>query len=410
MTAQQGPVISPTEPIDYEALVKAFNQALIHTLRKHNVARSFLDLWVPDADPVRGIASMVDSARIAGLSEIAIRFTVATVPAERLPELERSLAKNCRILIERSGEHTLLRATQMRQDDGSDTGPPKTQPKPTYWHPGAASATPAAPVPARIWDATDLPEFADVHPHFRRPLQAAAIKIAYESASDLADGDKLVVVAGQEGPVRLTLAVDPQTHLVRRARHSGAAQPATRAVLDLFCKAAENLPIQEAADHTALKVLDSLVDDDESPPVQGVLLPVNAGAPFVLAGRLARQAYSAYRARTGTKETTNFHYDAPCAEWLDLTPEQRLDKVGYVVRAFLQSENLYPDDMGALRIEKNKYGFPVRVIVGFSERIAVSEKPSLMRRLEHRLRRDAEATIDLVADRAKDTSPLRRLS
>ncbi len=409
MTGKQGPPTSPMDPVDYDALVEAFNQALIHTLRKHNVAQSFLDLWVPDADPVLGIASMVDSARIGGLAEITIRFSTATVPTERLPELERSLAHSCRIALERQGAHTLLRATEMKPNAADDGARPSGHATPTYWQPEGAAAALPPPAAAQNWDRTELPEFADVHPHFRPALKAASEEMGYES-STLSDTGDLVLVSGQDGLVILMLAVDPQTHVVRRARHAGAAQPAARAILDLFCKAAENLPIQEVADHIGLKVLDSLVDDDRAPPVGGVLLPANAGAPFLVPPRLARQAYNAYRARTGTKEETNFYYEPPSTAWQALSAEQRLEKADYALRGFLQSEGLYPDDLSILRIEKNKYGFPVRVIVGFSERIPVIDKPGLMRRLELRLRRDAESKIDLVADRAKDTSPLRRLS
>ena len=48
-------------------------------------------------------------------------------------------------------------------------------------------------------------------------------------------------------------------------------------------------------------------------------------------------------------------------------------------------------------------------MIAFSDRVAVGDKPVLMRRLERRLRRDLETEIELVADRARDSSPLRRL-
>jgi hypothetical protein len=164
------------------------------------------------------------------------------------------------------------------------------------------------------------------------------------------------------------------------------------------------------ADHTILRVLASLVDKDGAPPVNGVLLPVNAGAPFMLSARLARRAYDTYRAQTRSEQATNFYHTPPAEAWQGFSADQRLEKTNRVLGAFLQSQGLYPDDMRVLRIEKNKHGYEVRMTIGFSERVATAEKPNLMRRLEHRLRRDLEPEIDLVADRARDTSPLRRLS
>jgi hypothetical protein len=400
-----------TEPVDYEAMVDMFNRALIHTLRKHSVAGSFLDLWVPDADPVLGVASMVDSARIAGLTEIVIRFRRATVPADRFVELESALANAGRLTIEAGeGDSVLLRASGLQQTAALAIPASGIGPRRSSWQADVTGelGKGASPVPNR-WDSADLPEFGDVHPHFRPQLQAALGRICREGKPAGARAD-LVEVTGQEGPVTLHLAIDPSTHNVASAHHDGAAKPSERAIIDLFCKAAENLPIQEVADHVGLKVLDALIDQDRPPPVGGVLLPTNAGAPFMLPPRLARKAYDQYRARIGLEDGTNFYYATPRSEWAALSAEQRTSKVEYVLRAFLQSAGLYPDDLAVLRIGKNKYGFAVRVMVGFSDRVAVADKPNLMRRLEQRLRRDLEPEIELVADRARDKSPLRRLS
>jgi hypothetical protein len=130
----------------------------------------------------------------------------------------------------------------------------------------------------------------------------------------------------------------------------------------------------------------------------------------MLAPRLARQAYDAYREMASVRQETNFYYAPPSAIWQSLASTDRHNWVVTKLSAFLQSENLYPDDLELLRLEKNKYGYEVRGVIGFSERIMVEDKPFLMRRLEQRLRRDLEPEIELIADRAKDNSPLRRLS
>ena len=408
MTSEHIPL---AEPVDYEKMVDMFNRALIHTLRKHSVSDSFLDFWVPDADPVLGISSMVDSARIAGLTDIAIRFHRTTVPAERLSELERSLSKCCTPALATEGDSILLRASNMKQDAEADAAHGGRGPKPTYWHAGAAAAESSKPdvQGTRRWDSAEWPEFGDVHPHFRAQLQATLGSLTHEgNMAPLSAG--LLRVTGREGSATLTLDVDTKSHTVRAAFHAGATKPSERAILDLFCRAAEQLPIQEVADHIGLKILDLLVDPDKPAPIKGVLLPVNAGIPFMVPARLARQAYDSYRQQSGAEQGTNFYYPPPASEWQALSVGQRRDKVDYALRGFLQSEGLYPDDMGILRIDKNKYGYPVRVTVGFSDRVPTADKPSLMRRLEQRLRRDLEPEIDLVADRAKDTSPLRRLS
>jgi len=405
------PIQSPTEPADYDKLVDMFNRALIHTLRKHSVADSFLDFWVPDSDPVIGILGMIDSARFAGLSALSIRVSKKTLPAGRLAEFEAAAAKTAKMTIESGSDSYLIRASELskeaRADEGGGAGRGTGR---DYWRPDSSMVDAKPAGDSGTWSSGELPEFADVHPHFREPLSRAYSALALEAdAPRLPAGDAIQVV-GQDGPVRLVLDVDGKSQAVLMATHSGGATPAERSVLDLFCRAAKGLPIQEVADHLGLKILDGLVDEDRGPPVQGVLLPSNSGKPFALPGRVARRAYDAFRARTGTKLETNFYYPPPSAAWQALSAEERTDKVGRIVRAFLQSRGLFQDDIALHRIEKNRYGYFVRVIVGFSDRIATDQKPNLMRHLESRLRRDAEPELDLVAERVKDTSPLRRLS
>jgi hypothetical protein len=398
------------EAADYDKLVEMFNRALIHTLRKHSVADSYLDLWVPDSDPVVGILNMIDSARFAGLETLSIKVSKKLLPADRIAEVERAASKVGKVQIETGPDGFLIHAAALSKDAGSERQREiKTTAKRDYWRPNAAHAE-AKPVSVEsLWNSGELIEFADVHPHFRPPLKAAAAALKLEvEAPPPADG--AIQVTGQEGAVRLTFNVDRTSQIVRAAVHSGASSPAERAILDLFCRAASGLPIQEVADHLGLKILASLVDMDRGPPVPGVLLPSNSGKPFAVPGRLARRAYDAFRAATGTKIETNFYYPPPSAAWQALSAEERMGKVERIVRAFLQSEDMLQDDIAVHKVERNRYGFDVRVIVGFADRIATARKPQLMRQLEKLLRRDADPELELVAERAKDTSPLRRLS
>ena len=396
--------------LDYESLAATFNQALLHTLRKHSVADTFLDYWVPDADPLLGIAGMVDSARIAGHPALSVRFKLSSVPEGRLAELEQAVGRFSRVTLERQGDSVVLHATEMTAsaEETSARGHGRTKAKPSYWSAEKVGAGHVAGGATGRWASTELPEFADAHPHFRAAMKAALTGLSREGDGGAVD-EGLKRVQVQEGSVRLTFDIDPTAHTVRRAFHIAGRTSSERVALDHFCRMAETLPIQEVADHVGLKVIDSLVDEDKPPPVGGVLLPINAGQPFMLGPRLARKAYDTYRASMAIGTETNFHYAPPPSGWQALTAAERREKVVGGLRGFLQSTELYPDDMELLRLEKNKYGYEVRGVVTFSDRVAVGDKPVLLRRLERRLRRDLETEIELVADRARDSSPLRRL-
>lgn len=401
---------SISEAVDYDDCVDKFNRALISTLRKHSIAESFLELWVPDADPVVGITNMVDAARLAGLPSIKIRVRQSTVPDASLPELKGALANICSATFMVAGGSILLEATNIKQATVRKSGEAGDRAaKPTYWDPSKLGTLEQAAAIPESWRSAPGSDFDDVHPHFRSGLKTALARVSFERTPNTPSMTE-VQVSGEEDAIALTFNIDRERHVVTAASHQGTTRLSERAILDLFCKEAQGLPIQEVADHVALKLLDSLVDQDKSPPVAGVLLPVNSGAPFMLAARLARRAYEAYRTAAGMETETNFYYSPPSQQWHALSADERREKIDGILRAFLQSEALYPDDMSCLRIDRNRYGYYVRVIVGFSDRIPTSNKPNLMRLLERRLRRDAEPKIDLVAERAKDSSPLRRLS
>jgi hypothetical protein len=411
MSGQTESPIPVGETIDYEQTVQQFNQALIHTLRNHSVGGSFLDLWVPDADPILGITSMVDSARIFGIPEITIRFRAATVHRGRLQELEQKLTGVGKISLEVQDGAILLRVADMREDLCSVRSGPEEGPAPgAYWRAEIAfRLDPLGSPPLVQWTDSSLPDFIDVNPLFRAELKTAFEALCREDHPNLAEG-QLICITANEPPTTLTFGIDPSTHRVVIARHSGAKKPSERAILDLFCRASETHPIQEVADHVGLRVLDTLASTCKSPPVSGVLLPINAGAPFLLPARLARQAYDKYRRKVGIADGANFCYDPPSQQWQAASEEQRLRKLFLILAEFIPSHMLLADDLTILGIGNNRYDFPVRVTVAFSDRVRPGDRPRLMRQLEHWIRQRLEPALEILADRARDKSPLRRLS
>ena len=64
--------------LNYETLVKAFEEALVTKLRGHGAEAEYLEMWVPDEDPVKSILNMVEAAEAFGRDEIAIEVSSTT--------------------------------------------------------------------------------------------------------------------------------------------------------------------------------------------------------------------------------------------------------------------------------------------------------------------------------------------
>lgn len=393
--------------VDYEAVAARFEVALFEKLRQHSVENAFLEFWVPDADPLKGIVSMVDSARMAGFDRITIRFTPQSIPAGRVGELRERLSDIGAVEIDAANGTGVLRATKLRGAAGRNAARLVRHGK-AYWRPDGAAARDTkstAPLAAATEAASD---FGDVTPNYRAAMARALAAPTHEGTVRAEPG--ALLVSAEEGGAVLAALIDTATHRIRRIRHRGAAKPSERAVLETFCGLADGLPIVEAADHTGLKVIDRLWQDAPAAAAPGIVLPSNQPAAFGIALRLSRRLRDAYAAQTGVLDRANFFYTQPSARWRAMSRAERLGAVIAALEVYLEAERRSAGDMVLHDIAKNRYGEEIRIVVAFAEAVPTDDRPGLMRRFENHLRATLEPELELIAERVKDQSPLRRLS
>jgi hypothetical protein len=79
------------ETLCYEALVQEFESNLLTQLRGHRSTAAFMEMWVPDEDPVRGLLGMFEAADSSGEQHLLVTVTRDTLPEARLGEV-RALA------------------------------------------------------------------------------------------------------------------------------------------------------------------------------------------------------------------------------------------------------------------------------------------------------------------------------
>ena len=61
-----------TAALNYEALVQSFEEALVTKLRGHGAEADYLEMWVPDDDPVKSILNMVEAAELSGQEAFSV--------------------------------------------------------------------------------------------------------------------------------------------------------------------------------------------------------------------------------------------------------------------------------------------------------------------------------------------------
>ena len=75
------------EVLNYEQLVADFEIKLLTQLRNFGSDAEYLEMWVPDEDPVMSILNMVEAAEAFGRNEIAVQVGVNTLPVDRVNDL-----------------------------------------------------------------------------------------------------------------------------------------------------------------------------------------------------------------------------------------------------------------------------------------------------------------------------------
>jgi len=243
---------------------------------------------------------------------------------------------------------------------------------------------------------------------YRDAINRALVNISHEGCLHTEDG--MTALEARKDEAVLLALIDPTSHTVRRLRHMDTKSPVVRAVIDTFCWLGEGLPIQEAADHLGMRTMESLINRNLGRPAPGILLPNNQPSVFQIPIDLIREIRSSYGALTGFTTRDNFYHASPGARWQAMNDDDRLAMIATELDDYLKSEGRAAGDVQLLKVTQNRYALPIRVVVGFGQEVPMHSRPQLMRRFEERLRQRVEPELELVADRVKDQSPLRRLS
>lgn len=357
-----------SDALDYEALVAAFEHSLLTQLRGHSAAAPFLEVWVPDEDPVRALQNMFEAAEISGERRLAVTIAAASLPSARLAELTGIAEEFGTLTVTAQGDRWLLEL-----------------------------------------DEIGLGQLLHrVAPAYRAALRDRLGHFAHAGWLEAPLAATRLLTVEQDG-FTLTVLVDGGSAVILDACHDGPDDPVNRAVLDHFCDVLRGLPVQEASDHAGHHLVARLTAADAARPVAGIVLPDNADPLFRLPKAMARKLLVEWRELTGYLGRENEFTTAPESDWAKLAAPAR----AAAVQALLESGDVAAGvPAGGLRLatmEPNIQGYEVRAIVAFAATVAPEDKPGLARRGELLLKRRLDPHIELYVEELKDQNAIRRL-
>jgi len=101
------------EILDYEFLVADFETKLVTQLRNFGTSAEYLEMWVPDENPVKSILNMVEAAEAFGQNEIAIRVTAAIMPPARISELVTRIGNLGKVAVTAATDKVVIAVTEI---------------------------------------------------------------------------------------------------------------------------------------------------------------------------------------------------------------------------------------------------------------------------------------------------------
>jgi hypothetical protein len=236
------------------------------------------------------------------------------------------------------------------------------------------------------------------------PLSPVARAEGRFHAGEAVAGAGEALFAAEDSGVRLSLTVitGSQRLIIRHARHSGGRDQMELDVLEALCAVAEERPLQEAADHGMIYVLEMVPHSAVN--VRGILSPRNAGAPFLFAERLIRMVYQQASAKLNLQHRASHWYIKPSAAWLAKTEAEKVAVLNPIFTKYLRDNGLAEGDMWITGIERG-----TRVTVAFAKEISYTKKPQLLMECEVRIRQMTGDPLELFMEELKDANKLRRI-
>ena len=276
---------------NYDELVENFNQALLVKLRKHGVEEAFLDFWVPDENPLLGILGMIDSAQIAQLKEIKVKVNESTLDINNWKNLKDKLSHDYQGEIKVFDGYRIIDVNLVSNE--------KNIPQKNH-----ADKTKSR----RVIDAEIIEKYKN-----KSGLKSEQFITGFNFGKNFEtkfrdkknNNPNLLVFKGSENLLEFSLGVDGDG-IVIDASYSSSPELQSNP-LEICCRMALGLPIQEVADHLVLKIMDYYIDDlNPNVIIRGIALPNNTAKEFVALQNVLRKAYDSYLKASDLQNKTNF--------------------------------------------------------------------------------------------------------
>ncbi|MCB0404458.1 MAG: hypothetical protein KDD51_06705 [Bdellovibrionales bacterium] len=369
--------------INYEQLLKDYEQSLHEKLRNFSTAYDFLETWVPDENLEQSLLGIFEAAQLSKLTQgLRIRLSVNNSRLLKEVKLRAQAREFGEARVEIQGQDKIVHF-MAREEKRKTTPSPEVE-------------LPTQAVMDRLFTSPELPKFgshfpsraiSEAHEAYQKGLRESLATLSHQGTlREEEEGARLVQ---KNSGSSLSLLVDKRG-LVRHAVFESKGELET-ALLEAFCSLIEGLSLQEASDHGVLRLEYRLRDPAVPLGIPGIVTPENSDPMLLVPQTLIRAAYAEYKIDHASGR--NYWTDKISREWLSLSASERLEHLRTATVQFLRQNGL-PDE--AMRVVSMQH--ETRVIV------EAPQHSEVLLRLEAHLRQLLEPQLEILLSERQDTN------
>ncbi len=384
------------DQIDFDNVVKAYQESLFTVLRGFRPTPAYLEIWVHDEDPVKSILNMIEAAQGVGRPDVSIHVGAETAKKLDLSRLSKLATRTGRVRIDGGADGVDVHVTFSAVDATRGTTIEER----------AAEVRQAwerrqKQFAVHVYESAGVskPVSASVHPIYVRVIESLAADVTHEG--ELIPDHGRVIESRREG-MNLSVEVDAD-HIVRRACHSGGTR-LWRGLLEGLCRLMKGNHLQECSDHAVIRLENRLRDRSQPRPVSGIVTPESADPVFALLLDMVHEIFRKYCRVAGVKAGENTFDPSPSAAWLALGEKERLARIQQVLDESCGELGLLPRSAVCVQLQRD-----VKVVVDFSDQVGRKEKPGLIMKLEAATKQKLEKTLHFYIEEMHDGNKIRRL-
>ena len=364
--------------LNYDLILKKFNDDLVDKLRLHGSEKEYIKLWVPDENFERSFSSLLESLTLEGYTQLELIVKRKIITDSILKNFKKKYSKS--IVIKNINNSYLLvldKINEVRTNDVSDKVK-KINIKNYNYNYGSYD------------DNNDKLLYNFFVNYFRQNLDnfdSSRFK-KIKSLEFLIDDTQIKIELFNEKLVNVAYESDEENYLgaillfnkIFREKH-----------LHYICSNGINEFIHYLK---RIKQINS----------SGILLPFNFGLEVRLIHEICQKIIKNIKLRK-----SNNDFKKPKKNWYKLKKKKKKKKCLKFIEDFNKKQNAKYGILIFEKIEKDLNGFFVRVYIDFQNFNILINKPNVIRSLEKFLKDKIDNTIQVFYKEKKDLSKIRRL-